>query len=185
MNLQFLVWNFYIFLNIISSLTCNRYDYCFKAGTRSYKVFSRIINIYYPRSVMCSFILLLTKKYFQKGNWALASVSTQFEIFLILSCFLRSQVWSRWDRSFDKSFSRILQSCCHVLKICYLFGSQLVWQSHDIFIPSSKMGEENFSKKSVVKGQKMLDFKERKPGFKGGSGNFRRIWNIVNLRYNK
>ena len=60
-----------------------------------------------------------------------------------------------------------------------------MWQSHDIFIPSSKMGEENFSKKSVVKGQKMLDFKERKPGFKGGSGNFRRKWNIVYLRYNK
>ena len=62
-----------------------------------------------------------------------------------------------------------------------------MWQSHDIFIQSSKLGEENFSKKSIVKGQKIFDFKERKTGqlFKGGSGNFRRKWNIVYLRYNK
>ena len=60
------------------------------------------------------------------------------------------------DRSFDESFCRILQSCCRVLKICYLFGSQLIWQCHDVYIPSSKIGEENFSKKSVVTGQKIL-----------------------------
>ena len=72
------------------------------------------------------------------------------------TCFLRSQVWSRWHRCFDKCFCRTLESCCHVLKICYLFGSQLIWQCHNIFIPSSRMGEENFSKKSVVAGQKIL-----------------------------
>ena len=59
-------------------------------------------------------------------------------------------------RSFDKRFCRILQSCCRVLKICYLFGNQLVWQCHSICIPSSKMREENFSKKTVVASQKIL-----------------------------
>ena len=88
----------------------------------------------------------ITKKLFLKGSLGTRSVSTQFQIFLILLCFLRFQVWSRWDRSFYKGFCRILESCCCVLKICYLFGSQLIWQCHDICIPSSKMGEENFSK---------------------------------------
>ena len=100
--------------------------------------------------------MLLPKIHFWKGDWVLASVSTQFEIFLILSCFLRSQVWRRWDRSFDKCFCRILESCYRVLKICYLFGSQLIWQCHDICIQSSKMAEEDFSKKSVVAGHKIL-----------------------------
>ena len=123
------------------------YDYCFKAGTHSYKFFPGIINIYNPTSTMCNFWLLLPKNYFQKGDWTLTSVSTQFEIFLMLSW---SQVWSLWDWSFDNIFFRILQSCCCVLKIRYLFDSQLIWQCYDICILSSKMGEENFSKKSFV-----------------------------------
>ena len=48
------------------------------------------------------------------------------------------------------------------MKICYLFGSQLIWQCHDVYIPSSKIGEENFSKKSVVTGQKILISKRGK-----------------------
>ena len=104
----------------------------------------------------------ITKKLFLKGSLGTKSISTQFDIFLILLCFLRSQVWSRWDRSCDKCFCRILESCCCVLKICYLFGSQLIWQCHDICIPSSKMGEENFSKKSVLAGQKILISKRGK-----------------------
>ena len=164
MNLEFLVWDFWIFFNITSFLRYNRYDCCFKAGTHSYKFFPGIINIYNPTSTVCNFWLLLPKNYFQEGDWALASISTQFEIFLTLSCFLRSQVWSCWDRSFDKSFCRILLSCCSVLKICYLFGSQLIWQCHDSFTPSSKIGEQNFSKKFFVSGQKIFDFKEGKDG---------------------
>ena len=137
------------------------YDYCFKAGTHSHKFFPGVINVYNTTSTMCTFWLLLPKNYFQKGDWALASVSTQFEIFLIISW---SQVSRLWDWSFDKSFCRILQSCCRVLKICYLFESQLIWPCHCIFIPPSKMGEKNFSKKSVVAGQNIFDFKEGEAG---------------------
>ena len=50
------------------SLIYNRYDYCFKACTHSYKFFSGIINIYNPTSVMCSFWLLLPKNHFLKGG---------------------------------------------------------------------------------------------------------------------
>ena len=32
----------------------------------------------------------------------------------------------------------------------------MIWQCHNICIPSSKMGEKNFSKKSVKAGQKIL-----------------------------
>ena len=32
----------------------------------------------------------------------------------------------------------------------------MIWQCHGICIPSSKMGEENLSKKSVVAGPKLL-----------------------------
>ena len=114
-----------MFPNIIFSLTFNRCDYCFKAGTHSYKFFSRIINIYNLTSLMCNFWLLLPKT---KRDWALASVPTQFEIFLIFSCFLRSQVWSRWDRSFDKCFCKdgfgVMLSCFEDL----LF----VWEPADL-----------------------------------------------------
>ena len=78
-----------------------------------------------------------------------------WDFFFIISCSLKSQVSWRRDRSFDKYFCRILESC-HVLKICYLFGSQVIWQCHDICIPSSKMGEENFDPKFVVAGPKIL-----------------------------
>ena len=79
--------------------------------------------------ILCNFWVLLSDIYF--WDWALASVSTQFEIFLVISYFLRSWIWSRLgDRSFDKRFYRIPQSCCHCLKICYLFGSQLIWWRH-------------------------------------------------------
>ena len=62
-----------------------------------------------------------------------------------------------WDMSFDKCFCRILESCCRVLKIFYLFRGQLIWQCHhDICIPSPKIGEEKFSKKSAVAGHKIL-----------------------------
>ena len=54
--------------------------------------------------------------------------------------------------------------CYRVLKICYLFKSQLIWQCHDLCIPSSQAGEENFSKKSVLAGQKVFNFKEGKVG---------------------
>ena len=105
------------------------------------------------------FLTAITKTLFLKGSLGTRSVSTKFQIFLILLRFLRFQVWSRWDRSFHKIFCRILESCCCVLKICYLFGSQLIWQCHDICIPSSKMGEENFSKETVVAGQKIFIWK--------------------------
>ena len=62
-----------------------------------------------------------------------------------------------------------------------------MWQYHDICIPSSKMGEENFSKKSVVAGQKIFDFKEETTDyfFKGRTGNFHRKWNIAYLQHDK
>ena len=49
------------------------------------------------------------------------------------------------------------------------------------------MGEENFSKKSVVAGQKIFDFKEEKTDyfFKGRTGNFHRKWNIAYLQHDK
>ena len=58
--------------------------------------------------------------------------------------------------------SGIMLSCFEESVFCYLFGSQLILQ----FPPSSKMGEENFSKKSVVAGQKNLFSKrERQVNF--------------------
>ena len=64
-------------------------------------------------------------------------------------------------------FKKFLQNSAIMLS-CFedlLFvGSQLIWQCHDICTPSSKMGEENFSKKSVVAGQKIFDYKEGKVG---------------------
>ena len=48
---------------------------------------------------MIIFLRLLPKHYFKNKDWALASVSTHFEIFLILSW---SQFWILWDWSFNK-----------------------------------------------------------------------------------
>ena len=113
----------------------------------------------------------MTVLYYQKIIYRreVGRLITQFEIFLILSFFLRSQVWIRWDRSFDKCFCRILESFCLVLKICYWFGSQLIWPCHDICILSSKMGEENFRNKSVLACQKVLISKrERQVNFLKG-----------------
>ena len=41
------------------------YDYCFKAGTHSYKFFPGIINIYNPTS---KFLTAITKKLFLEGR---------------------------------------------------------------------------------------------------------------------
>ena len=101
--------------NMISILTCNRYDSCFNAVTHIYNVFPGIIKH-----------LPSWTKYLEVKNidWPLASVSTQFEFFQILSCFLRSSVWSHL---FDKHFCRILQLCSHFLKK-FIF----VWESGDL-----------------------------------------------------
>ena len=48
------------------------------------------------------------------------------------------------------------------MKICYLLGSQLIWQGYDIYIPSSKMREENFSKEFVVAGHQYLILKRER-----------------------
>ena len=110
------------------------YDNCFKADTHSYKFFPRIINIYSPTSTMCTFWLLLPKNDFQKGDWALASVSTQFEIFLIPSW---SQVSSLWDFSFGKSFlqnSAVMLSCFEdLLFIWQSLDLEMLWHFHPIF----------------------------------------------------
>ena len=113
MNFDFLVWDFEIFFNIISILTCNRYDSHFNAVTHIYNVFPGIINTYHPGQIFGS------KK--KNLDWLLlASVSTQFEFFQILPCFLRSSVWSCL---FDKRFCRISAICSHFLKNLYLFGA--------------------------------------------------------------
>ena len=111
--------------------------------------FSGIISIYNPTSAMCNFWLLLAKGRRVKGDWALASVTTQFKIFFILSCSLRPQVWCRWDRSFDKCFYRIVESCCRVLKICYKFVWDLARWFGDVMAFASHLPK--WGKKILVK----------------------------------
>ena len=104
-----------MFFNIISILTCNRYDSCFNAVTHIYNVFPGIIKH-----------LPSWTKYLEVKNidWPLASVSTQFEFFQILSCFLRSSVWSHL---FDKRF-------CRISAIMQSFSEKFifVWESADL-----------------------------------------------------
>ena len=128
----------------------NIFKYNLLSYIQQIRFFLGMINISNPTSSMYNFWLLLPIKIFLKGRLGTSIC------FLILLGFLRSQVWSRWDRSFCKSFCETLESCCCVLKICYLFGSQVIWQCHKICIPTFKMREQNFSKTSVVTGQKIL-----------------------------
>ena len=86
------------------------YDYCFKAGTHSYKFFPGIINIYNPTSTMCNFWLLLPKNYFQKGDWELAiclhPIWDFSNIFLIPS--LKSLRLVFWQKSLQNSAVMLL-----------------------------------------------------------------------------
>ena len=136
------------------------FDYCFKADTHSHKFFPGIINIYNPTSTMCNFDCYYLN-YFQKGDWELASVSTQFEIFLILSCFLRSQAWSLLDKSFVKSFSKFYSHAAMLWRfvICLgasWFGNVMTFASH---LP--KLGRKILVKMFVA-GQEFFDLKEEK-----------------------
>ena len=65
-----------------------------------------------------------SKIYFWKVDWPLASVSTQFEFFQILSCFIRSAVCSHL---FDKRF-------CRISAIMRSFFEKFifVWESADL-----------------------------------------------------
>ena len=119
-----------MFFNIISILTYNRYNSCINAITHIYNVFPGIINTYHPGQIFGS------KK--KNLDWLLlASVSTQFEFFQILPCFLRSSVWSHL---FDKHF-------CRISAIVQSFSEKFifVWESADLVMswhaPSSKMRE--------------------------------------------
>ena len=112
------------------------YDYCFKTGTYSYKFFPGIKNIYNPTSTMCNFWLLLPFPEERLGaSICLHPIWDFSNTFLIPSLKSLRSV-------FDKSFCRIMQPFCRVLKISCLFQSQLICQCHDICIPSSKIREE-------------------------------------------
>ena len=160
------------------------YDYCFKAGTHSCKFFPGIINIYNPTSTMYNFLLILPKNYFQKGDRALASVSTQFEIFLIFSW---SQVWSLWDWPFDKFFAEF---CSHAVVfwrffICLRaswFGNFMTFASHLL-----KLGKRILVKNLLRQVRKLLTSKKVKWVYfsKGCTGNFCRKQIIAYLQYNK
>ena len=65
-----------------------------------------------------------------------------------------------WNKSFDKRFCSILQSCCHCLKICYFLGSQLIWYCHHMHPVLRNSGaKKTFSKKSCG-GSENCDLKE-------------------------
>ena len=99
--------------------------------------------------LLCSFWLLLPKLYFYKGDWELTSAFNQFKIFLLLSCFLRSSVWScLGDKSFDKRFCRILQSCYHCRFVIYLGASY--FRNFMACTPSYKMGWKNVSHNLMI-----------------------------------
>ena len=58
--------------------------------------------------------------------------------------------------------SAVMLSCFEYL--LFIWDRANLAMSHEICIPSSKMGEEKFNKKSIVADQKNFDFKEGKVG---------------------
>ena len=105
---------------------------------------------------MCNFDCYYLN-YFQKGDWELASVSTQFEIFLILS----------WSQVFEigpliEVFAEFYNNVVVFWRFVICLTASWFDNVTTFASPSSKIGEKNFSKKSVAAGPKILDFKEGK-----------------------
>ena len=93
-----------MFLNIISILTCNRYDFCFNAVAHIYNVFLGIINTYHP-------VQNIWKKV--KKSWLTTSIRLQ-PIWVFSNTFLFPKIFS--FKSLKVSVSKdIMVLICQVI----------------------------------------------------------------------